>query len=262
MSNKKYLKEGIKESWNSFMGLVRREGKETREAVNIIKKIVLKKEVTPEEIKYLKSQSADIAKIVGIMGLGAVSMAIPIALEKILNKWDISIMPTAQSEEPAEEETVESTKINKKLIKEKRNNFFRSTLKKIQESKDKILYSAVVLDEESRDKVLALLRLCVDVPPDWKKIAHHMTIVFKEGLPHQLQNDIDKNVTLKINTIGISEDAIAVGVEGYPSKNNTPHITVAIPPEGKAVNSNYIKDWRPVEEEILLNGKVSEIRGS
>ena len=152
--------------------------------------------------------------------------------------------------------------MNKKLIIEKRTNFFKSTLKKIQESKNKVLYSAVVLDEKSRDKLLDLMRLCVDVPADWKRLAHHMTIVFKEGLPEELKDDLNKDVILTVKSVGVSDDAIAVGVEGYPSTKDTPHITLALPPNGKPVNSNYINDWRPVEEEILLNGKVSEIKPS
>jgi len=127
------------------------------------------------------------------------------------------------------------------------------------DNKEKILYSAVVLDEDSRDKVLALMRLCVDVPEDWKLLAHHMTIVFKERLPEELKDDLNKDVTLTVKSIGISNDAIAVGVEGYPSTKDTPHITLAIPLAGKPVNSNNIEDWRDVEDEILLNGKVSEI---
>ena len=128
------------------------------------------------------------------------------------------------------------------------------------EKKEKILYSAVVLDEYSRDKVLALMRLCVDVPDDWKRLANHMTIVFKEGLPQELKDDLNKDVTLTVKSIGVSDDAIAVGVEGYPSNNPIPHITLAIPPDGKPANSNYIEDWRDVESGILLRGKVSEIR--
>ena len=129
-----------------------------------------------------------------------------------------------------------------------------------EEKKEKILYSAVVLDEDSRDKLLALLRLCVDVPEDWKLLGHHMTIIFKEGLPEELKDDLNEDVTLTVRSIGVSDDAIAVGVEGYPSTKDNPHITLAIPPDGKPVNSNEIEDWREVEDEILLNGKVSEIR--
>ena len=104
------------------------------------------------------------------------------------------------------------------------------------------------------------MRLCVDVPEDWKRLAHHMTIVFKEGLPEELRDDLNEDVTLTVTSIGVSDDAIAVGVEGYPSTKDNPHITLAIPPNGKPVNSNDIEDWRDVEDEILLRGKVSEIR--
>ena len=104
------------------------------------------------------------------------------------------------------------------------------------------------------------MRSCVDIPEDWKRLAHHMTIVFKEGLPEELKDDLNKEVTLTVKTIGISDDAIAVGVEGYPSTKEISHITLAIPPDGKPVNSNYIEDWRKIEDEILLGGKVLEIQ--
>jgi len=128
------------------------------------------------------------------------------------------------------------------------------------EKKEKILYSAVVLNEESRNKLLALMRLCVEVPEDWKRLAHHMTIVFKEGLPEELRDDLNEDVTLTVKSIGVSDGAIAASVEGYPSTKDNPHITLAIPPNGKPDNSNYIEDWKDVEDEILLQGKVSEIK--
>ncbi len=87
----------FRNSWKSFLKVFKREKDETKEAILIFKKLLRGGNPTPEEIKFLKSQSLDLAKIVGIMSLGAVSMAIPIALEKILNKWDISIMPKDQN---------------------------------------------------------------------------------------------------------------------------------------------------------------------
>ena len=93
----KKLTKKFKESWKRFLLIFKREKQETKEAIRVLKKLLRKEDPTPEEIKFLKSQSADLAKIVGVMSLGAVSMAIPIALEKILNKWDISIMPKDQT---------------------------------------------------------------------------------------------------------------------------------------------------------------------
>ena len=49
-------------------------------------------------------------------------------------------------------------------------------------------------------------------------------------------------------------------VGGYPSKNTIPHVTIAIPQDGKPFNSNLITDWKPIEEDVILYGKVSEIK--
>ena len=94
---RKKLSKKLKASWKSFLLVFKREKTETKEAIIILKKVLRKEDPTPEEIKFLKSQSLDLAKIVAVMGMGVVSMAIPIALEKGLNKWDISIMPKDQS---------------------------------------------------------------------------------------------------------------------------------------------------------------------
>ncbi len=58
-----------------------------------------KEKPTEKEIKFLKRQSGDIAKIIGVTALGVVSTAIPIAIEAMLKKsgYDISILPKDQS---------------------------------------------------------------------------------------------------------------------------------------------------------------------
>lgn len=94
--NTQSTKDKLKKSWSSFISIAKREGKETVIAAKILKRLLMGDKPTPEEIKYLKGQSLDLVKIVAVMSMGAVSMAIPIALEKILNKWDISIMPKEQ----------------------------------------------------------------------------------------------------------------------------------------------------------------------
>jgi hypothetical protein len=95
-------KEKIKDSWNKFVAAAKREGKETTIAAGILRKLIMKQEVSEKEIKFLKSQSVDIAKIFGVLTMGVISSALPIALEKLLNKKGISIMPKAQ--EPLEDE--------------------------------------------------------------------------------------------------------------------------------------------------------------
>lgn len=122
---------------------------------------------------------------------------------------------------------------------------------------NKILYSAVVLDEGSHRKLLDTFADLI--PEGWKEYAHHMTIVFGSGLPEEQKGDIDKDFTLKAKEIGVSDDAIAVRVEGYPSQNDIPHITLATSPTGKPKMSNDIKDWHTLKEPLSLNGTVYEI---
>ena len=96
-------KDDMINSWKNFVKIAKREKSETVKAVKILGDLLSKKEVSEKDIEFLKAQSKDIAKIVAVMGMGAVSMAIPIALEKILNKYGISIMPSSNEKEDEED---------------------------------------------------------------------------------------------------------------------------------------------------------------
>ncbi|MHA2009652.1 MAG: hypothetical protein ACW980_20255 [Promethearchaeota archaeon] len=109
--------EKFKEGWGNFLSAAKREGKETAMAAEILKRIISRKEVSKSEKKFLKSQSMDLLKIVGVLGLGAVSSVIPIALEKILNKKDMSIMPSKQETSKEDPETGEDLSEGRKKKK-------------------------------------------------------------------------------------------------------------------------------------------------
>jgi predicted kinase len=135
------------------------------------------------------------------------------------------------------------------------------TLKKVLESKDmykpssNVLYSCVLLDQASHNKLLE--RFGLDIPKGWKTFAHHMTIVFGKGVENK--EDLGKEVTLRVTKAGLSDMAMAVQVEGYPSKNAIPHITLAVNPEGgKPVMSNDITKWQDVKPFYII-GIVTEI---
>jgi hypothetical protein len=132
----------------------------------------------------------------------------------------------------------------------------KDIIKKIlRENVDKVLYSAVVLDEKSRN--ILLERFKSVIPNDWKTIAHHMTIAFGKGVDNP--EDLGQEVTLKVIELGISDMAIAARVEGYPSKNEVPHITLAINPNGgKPIMSNQITNWTPVQH-LNIYGKITNI---
>ena len=121
-----------------------------------------------------------------------------------------------------------------------------------------LLYSAVVLEDDNRAKLIKFVDGIIDISSTWKRIAHHMTMGFKKPVPDHLRDDIGKPVQLNVTELGISNDAIAVKVEGYHSDNEIPHITVAIPKDGKPFNSNLITKWYPVHQ-ITLTGEVKEI---
>jgi hypothetical protein len=91
-------KEKMGNSFRKFMSAARREGKETSEAANILLRLIRDKDsVSERDINFLKAQSKDLAKIVGVVTMGAVSSFLPIAIEKMLNKRGISIMPSSQN---------------------------------------------------------------------------------------------------------------------------------------------------------------------
>lgn len=137
------------------------------------------------------------------------------------------------------------------------------TLKKVLESKDKyktsdVLYSAVVLDKASHNKLLSPTNYILEPPDGWVIFAHHMTIEFGKGVENKA--DLGKEVTLKVTRVGLSEMAMAVQVEGYPSKNKIPHVTIAVNPDGgKPVMSNDITKWQDIKP-FYLTGVVTEIK--
>lgn len=117
------------------------------------------------------------------------------------------------------------------------------------------MYSAVILKPKSQKRLIKAFESYV--PEGWRYYAHHMTIVFNESLP--IPEDLEKNVELTATHIGISDKAIALKVDGYPSKNKIPHITLAVARDSKPYLSNMIEDWHRIQP-VKVNGVVSEVR--
>ena len=125
-------------------------------------------------------------------------------------------------------------------------------------------YHGVVIDGNSRNQLLATTSQWV--PKDWKVIAHHMTIIFGDKSRNQfISGFIDRNlnnqVSLQVTHWGLSDDAFAVKVYtgGIPCDNKVPHITIAIPVGGKAVNSNYIDQWNELDQSLVVTGTITAI---
>ena len=122
-------REKMGNSFRKFMSAARREGKETSEAANILLKLIRDKDsVSEEDINFLKEQSKDLAKIVGVVTMGAVSSFLPIAVEKMLNKKGISIMPSSQRRHEEDPETGEDLTEGRKKKRRKTKKKKSTTL--------------------------------------------------------------------------------------------------------------------------------------
>lgn len=121
-----------------------------------------------------------------------------------------------------------------------------------------VSYSAVVLDDYSRQRILE--RFGGSIPPEWEKIADHMTINMGE-LDPKLIKYIGMPVRLAITDIAMDDKVIAVGVSGFESHNAKPHITLAVNRQngGKPIMSNYLKYWKPIKRPFYVTGKITEV---
>jgi hypothetical protein len=124
-----------------------------------------------------------------------------------------------------------------------------------EDNKKTISYSAVVLDHESSELLLNTFK--GEIPDGWKKYAHHMTIALGKAVEDE--NLLGSVQTLIVTQIGKSDMAVAVRVEGFPSKNKIPHVTLAVNPEGgKPFMSNKIEEWKDIEP-FEITGEVRNI---
>ena len=140
------------------------------------------------------------------------------------------------------------------------------TVEKIINAKDmfkltSVLYSAVILDMESINEIF-YKNYPIAIPDGWlmdkdlKYFCDHMTINLGELEDKTL---IGKEIKLTVTHIGISDMAIALKVNGFELKNNTPHITLAINPDGGSPKmSNKITEWTEIKP-FRVSGIISEV---
>ena len=73
------------------------------------------------------------------------------------------------------------------------------------------------------------------------------------------KSNLGKEVALTVTRLGLSDMAMAVQVDGFPSNNEIPHITIAINPEnGKPAMSKEITKWQDIKT-FMVKGVVTEI---
>ena len=121
-------------------------------------------------------------------------------------------------------------------------------------------YFSVVLDAPSAERLKA--QFVDHVPEGWKWIGHHMTIIHNsryrsnQKILHYAKTMNGAIVSLEVVELGLSDKCMAVKVTtAVPSDNAIKHITLAVSPTGKAVQSNQIKVWRSVTP-FILSGAI------
>lgn len=102
------------------------------------------------------------------------------------------------------------------------------------------------------------------IPEDWKKYCSHMTLVFNHGTEddERLASFYDmflgETQSLRSIAVGISDRAIALKID-FITANVHSHVTVAIAPDAKPVESNDIVNWIPTNGDFYITGTYRKI---
>ena len=103
-----------------------------------------------------------------------------------------------------------------------------------------------------------------EFPKDWTSYCDHMTLVFNNGSEsaYKFADGLDiflgQSISLRIISVGISDRAIALGVD-FITNNKYSHITVAVAPGAKPVESNYIENWIPTNGDFYITGTYKKV---
>ena len=125
------------------------------------------------------------------------------------------------------------------------------------------IYIGIFLDFRSTEELIQTFH----APIDWKRYCDHVTLAYNDGTKLQEiskqvnTRNIGRTVEFKVVAFGVSEKATAIKVElplGVFCANKIPHITIAVSPEGKPVDSNDIQVWNDIATPIFLKGTINK----
>ena len=188
------------------------------------------------------------------------------AMYPFLKDHVVHHVPTSEYyiDEKRERELVELLKQNPAVGRSQPKKFQQQNEKKKKKAKKPIFWAAY-LYPESHGKLIQALG--GEIPQDWKIFAHHMTIAFgkpkSDETREYIQNNLGKDVELTAIELGRSDTVMAVKIRSdVPSDNKITHVTVAVSPQGKPVQSNDITNWEVLPEPIKLSAKTGAEYGS
>lgn len=126
------------------------------------------------------------------------------------------------------------------------------------------IYYGVFFSQTIKEQLIKKAKELSEIPDNYALYADHMTIVYNDGTKGKelaangLEIMVNETIQLHISSIGISEEAIAFGIDNYQTQNEHSHITIAVAPGSKPVRSNNIKEWLPIDG-CYVTGKINKI---
>lgn len=126
-----------------------------------------------------------------------------------------------------------------------------------------VQYIGIVFSDATTQRLLS--EFGPYIPDGWISHATHHTLVHRadKGWADHASSVIPylgMSVPVSIQYLGSSDKAVALGVEScLPCIKTHPHITLAVSPGSKPVQSNNITDWISIPPKVIF-GTVEVIR--
>lgn len=105
------IKKGVNNAWDTTKhvkkqapDVIKREREETKQAMEILMRILKRQKVTNQEKTFLKRQTGDVGKALGLLAGGVISVPLTVALVAFLEKKGIKVLPQERTVEVTQEE--------------------------------------------------------------------------------------------------------------------------------------------------------------
>jgi hypothetical protein len=132
----------------------------------------------------------------------------------------------------------------------------------------KVVYVACVLTKTAQKLLFEYISSFIDIPVDWKKFGHHMTVEFNNAEKAMQEGYFDDNIKLgdsihlKATHYKMDKKGLALVIERdnrLKISNKVPHITVAVSPDTKPFYSNKMLEsgkWIKLSEPQIFDSTL------
>lgn len=184
---------------------------------------------------------------------------------------DMKAMMAEQKEEMLRDKYIESEKAGRDLgeprmlqwtkdhAKAFRREYYRTHLMDIGNGEIP-QYFAIFLDDKSKKLVIDML---LDGVPNGWTVYSSMVLIYRGDvyknteIVDYLAENLGTTVELEVVSLGVVDDAIAIGVSGmFMSVDSQPYILFAVAPGVDPSSEFNFKSWKPYSISTLLHGVV------